>query len=300
MVIIHIDLFEPMNITKERISEMITWQPRRMKLAKEWPDILHPPAAEGNDSFLKIPFGETLINVFNYTCRGDLKGFDKSGDRPYSYLADNTETTLVKVSNLIEIIGSYVTIRDCLALSFALDYDRTDGDPSKSPTTIGNLRRIAKKYDESKPTAATYAAADKLVEPCLDFIDKIVCYKLADVVIAMPPSRPDKPFDLPSYLASKIAENCGMINLSDKVCTVKARPRIKDVSLSKKLASLEGTIDVCSDSFKGKKVLVIDDLYQSGVSINYVGMLLLEAGAEKVFGLACEKTCSNDDNISRR
>jgi hypothetical protein len=34
--------------------------------------------------------------------------------------------------------------------------------------------------------------------------------------------------------------------------------------------------------------------------MNYVAMLLLEAGAKKVYGMACEKTCSNDDNVSRR
>jgi hypothetical protein len=29
----------------------------------------------------------------------------------------------------------------------------------------------------------------------------------------------------------------------------------------------------------------------------YCGLLLLEAGAKKIFGLACEKTCRNDDNV---
>ena len=32
--------------------------------------------------------------------------------------------------------------------------------------------------------------------------------------------------------------------------------------------------------------------------MNYVAMLLLEQGAKKVYGLACEKTCRNHDNIS--
>lgn len=31
--------------------------------------------------------------------------------------------------------------------------------------------------------------------------------------------------------------------------------------------------------------------------MNWVGMELLNAGARKVFGLACEKTCRNDDNV---
>ena len=51
---------------------------------------------------------------------------------------------------------------------------------------------------------------------------------------------------------------------------------------------------------KGRKILLIDDLYQSGITMNYVAMLLLEQGAKKVYGLACEKTCRNDDNISGR
>jgi len=46
-------------------------------------------------------------------------------------------------------------------------------------------------------------------------------------------------------------------------------------------------------------VLLIDDLYQSGASSYHVAMLMLETGAKKVFGLACEKTCRNDDKSSQ-
>ena len=47
-----------------------------------------------------------------------------------------------------------------------------------------------------------------------------------------------------------------------------------------------------------KIVLLIDDLYQSGVTMNYAAMMLLGEGAKAVLGLACEKTCRNDDNVS--
>ena len=75
---------------------------------------------------------------------------------------------------------------------------------------------------------------------------------------------------------------------------------MKDAILEDKLGVLEGTIEVDPGPFEDKVVLLVDDLYQSGVSMNYVAMLLLEDGAKKVYGFACEKTCSNDDNISRR
>lgn len=45
------------------------------------------------------------------------------------------------------------------------------------------------------------------------------------------------------------------------------------------------------------KILLVDDLYQSGISMNYVAMLLRAHGAAAVYGLALEKTCRNDDNM---
>lgn len=116
----------------------------------------------------------------------------------------------------------------------------------------------------------------------------------------MPPSKPNKKFDLPTYLAIKIAKKWGKTNLSNAVWTVRERLPIKNLALEDKLQALENTIQVAPDVFKGKTVLIVDDLYQSGISINYVALLLLEAGAENVVGLACEKTCRNDDNIRGR
>ena len=52
-----------------------------------------------------------------------------------------------------------------------------------------------------------------------------------------------------------------------------------------------------AEAVRGRTVLLVDDLYQSGTSMNYVALMLLDAGAHTVLGLACEKTCRNDDNI---
>jgi predicted amidophosphoribosyltransferase len=54
---------------------------------------------------------------------------------------------------------------------------------------------------------------------------------------------------------------------------------------------------VANGIFTNKPVLLLDDLYQSEVSMNYCALLLLQAGAKKIFGLACEKTCRNDGNV---
>ena len=131
----------------------------------------------------------------------------------------------------------------------------------------------------------------------MDSLQKLTCYDSADCVVAMPSSRLKKTFDLPSYLAGKIASATGKKNLCDAVRTVKQRKQLKGLPVDEKLDALKGTVRVDGNAFQGKTVLIVDDLYQSGISLNYVAMLLLEAGARKVFGLACEKTSTNDDNI---
>jgi predicted amidophosphoribosyltransferase len=101
-------------------------------------------------------------------------------------------------------------------------------------------------------------------------------------------------------MAAQIAARLGLEDLSKNVRTIKARSSIKAVPLTQKLDTLLGTIEVGAGVFDGKHVLLIDDLYQSGISLNYCAFLLLQAGAKKIFGLACEKTCRNDDNVSGR
>lgn len=204
-----------------------------------------------------------------------------------------------EVRRWLKKIGSYVAIRDCLALSFALDYDREGGDPKRSQTKIGALRTRAKPYNNSA-TKDTFVAANELVKVCIKFLEEINCYDSTDIVVAMPPSEPGKPFNLPMYLAEQIALISGKNNLSEGIFTISSRPSIKNITLENKLEILKDTIAVDEDIFSGENVLLIDDLYQSGISMNYAAMLLLEKGAKRVFGLTCEKTCSNDDNISRR
>jgi hypothetical protein len=204
------------------------------------------------------------------------------------------------VQKWIETVGKYVAMRDYLALSFALEYEREEGDPKKAQTEVGQLRAVAKPYGSQTATAQTEAVADQLVDRCLAFLNEMTCYKSANCVVAMPPSDPAKTYNLSRYLAAQIAAKLGLEDLSKHVRTIKARGSIKSVPLAQKLDTLLGTIEVDAGVFDGKHVFLIDDLYQSGISMNYCGLLLLKAGAEKIFGLACEKTCRDDDNVSGR
>jgi len=293
---------EQIPITIECIEKMISSKPRRMKLSLEWQDALK--ALDGNypNWRLLLPFCETLRNVFNVMCPSVNCYFKQVKDnRCFTFLNDakEDERILDKIKHWLSLVGNYVAIRDCLAISFAIDYDREGGNPARPQTRIGALRYRAKPYD-GNPMKDTFVAAEELIRLCLEFIENIDCYKIADVLVAMPPSDPRKPFNLPVYLAGGIGKALSKPDLTNAISTVSARNGLKVVLLEKKLQTIEGTISVDGKCFKDKSVLLIDDLYQSGISINYAAMLLLKAGATRVFGLACEKTCSNDDNVTRR
>jgi hypothetical protein len=281
-------------ITRERILDMVTWSPRRYRL-KDW-ETLRAPSQPGRDWYLHFPFYETFANVCDASCpvrHGETLRDQHQGIRAYSYL-ECEDHELDAVRQWLESLGSYVAIRDCMALSFALDYEREDGSPDNPQTSVGALRARAKPYGRA-PTGDGYAAAAQLVDKCVEFLTIVSCYGDADAVVAMPASDPAKAFDLPRYLAQNIASRWRRDDLSAAVRTVVARPQMKNLRIEDKLARLDGTIWVDSAA-KGRNILLVDDLYQSGTSMNYVTMLLLEAGARRVYGLAVEKTCRNDDN----
>lgn len=289
-------------ITKQLIEEMIQWRPRRMKLSVEWPEPLHEPLAPDKDWSLVLPFCETLKNAFEVICSTWHIGLRKGKeDRCYTFFQglEGETDDFDHVEQCIKTLGSFVAIRDCLALSFAVDYDKEEGNPARNHTEIGSLRKTAKPYDK-KPTKRAFSAGNRLIEASLDTLKKLTCFDSATCVIAMPPSDPAKAFDLPRYLADGISKNISKPDKTRHVRTIKARPASKGIALKDKLTAIEGTIQVDKESIEDDVVLLVDDLYQSGVTMNYVAMLLLEAGAKKVFGLSCEKTCSNDDNVSRR
>ncbi len=212
--------------------------------------------------------------------------------------SQDDEESVEKAKEWVKAVGDHVAIRDCLSVSFALDYRMEGGDPQKSKTVVGDLCRKAKPY-EGNPNYDRDAAR-KLAKVCLEFLQKVNCYDSANCVVAMPPSRPSKPFDLPRYLAGKVAAEFKKEDLRDAVKTRKARGQLKATPVDEKLNQLKGTIEIDGNALKGKSVLIIDDLYQSGASVNYLGMLLLEAGAKTVLSLACEKTVGNFDNVTSR
>lgn len=286
-------------ITPEKIQAMLTSH-RRRRLTSKW-QVLREPSTEGEDWNLAVPFKlytRAFDEVFWLKKISHIGWREGSNHTYYTYLKDINEKDLQKIRDWQLKMRGWVGIRDCLPISFALDFDRKDGNPELERTKIGKLREAAKPYDRS-PSKGHYEAATELAENCIAFLNKVGCYNSLDAVIAVPTSNPGKEFSLPGIIAKHIAEKWNRNDLSETVKKVRKTEQAKKIALENKLSNIKGSIKIHS-KVNGRKILLIDDLYQSGITMNYVAMLLLEQGAKKVYGLACEKTCSNDDNVSRQ
>lgn len=285
-------------ITRDDLADMQA-NPERRRW-REW-QYLNPPKNSYSDWGIVMPCEATFWNAFaslnlpmvgpnrvdpsdELRCGAFVKGIGE-GDENHTRLLEREA-----------VLNKYVGMRDCLAMSFALDFERSDGDPSKPQTAIAALRSQAKPYSGSA-SPRHYAAADELANQLVQFFEDMECYRLVDAIACAPPSDPSKPYHHARYLAGKVAESLSKEDASEAMTTVVPRVGLKNVSIDNKLQTLEGTVSIDSQKIHGKTIVLIDDLYQSGITANYTAMLLQEAGAAAILGLACEKTCRNTDNV---
>lgn len=298
-------------ISMAQLEHLLDLEPRRHRLKDpSWHNLswsaLREPYDQSTDWSVNFPFFETYGPAFDEYCRSvadsapiDRTPFERNDGScvKYTFLKNTSQEQLDDIGAWIDLVGQYVGIRDFLRVSFALDYTCEAGNPDNSLTKIARLRQEAKLYGaKDSPSTETLAAASRLAVACVKIIDQSKSYLRANAVIAVPRSDPSKKYSLPAFIAERIAQDLSLADLSECVKTTTARQEMKDTPAAKRLSALEGTIEVLdAEAVKGKGILIVDDLYQSGITMNYVGMLLLEAGASCVYGLACEKTCSNQD-----
>jgi predicted amidophosphoribosyltransferase len=113
-----------------------------------------------------------------------------------------------------------------------------------------------------------------------------------DLIVPVPPSktRPVQPL-------FQIADALGrLLNLPvDKttVRKIKATPELKNVDHARRLDLIAGAHSIQGDALRGQRLLLLDDLYQSGATLNAISRLLKEAGgAAAVFALALTRARS--------
>jgi predicted amidophosphoribosyltransferase len=111
-----------------------------------------------------------------------------------------------------------------------------------------------------------------------------------DVIIPAPPSK-----DRAVQPLFQIADELGrLLSLPvDKTSVRKstATPELKNVDYAQRLELLAGAHAVESAALRGQRVLLLDDLYQSGATLNAIARVLKEpGGASAVFALVLTRS----------
>lgn len=272
-------------IDKDSTMLMLERKPRRLCLAvKSQSCCFSRVNAEGLLGKFSSKFPNTVDSIFRRETGLSLFKKDGPYGTTYSYFIFD-EPTYQIVALFANKYYQRVFINDQLFVSMALGMlqEYKDGDDEPSHTIIGELERQA-KYDGNED------AIRQLVAETADFIKTTPYYKDASCICAMPSSK-----GLPKTIAKQVAQSCeGLADMSDCLSFDNDKNEVKDLNGDQRWDVLERANLMVEENVKDHVVILLDDLYQSGISMQYATMKLLEAGAINVYGLALVKSLTNN------
>ena len=270
----------PKEITIENIRAFMTDEAtKRINFASSHANALKR-TGEKEVGKIILPFGDSIIPILK-VATGYALYSSKYDDKFYRIIKDEDE--FIKIENFVSLYKNVVFLRDNLDLSVSLSMNYNDS----GRTEIGELEYQA-KFCNNKP------AEEELMRKCNEWIHELPFYKHADFICAMPSSNPDEE-DLPKRIVNSLIDY-SFTDISKKVFWRSKTRSIKNAkTVEEKLDILEeSNLTIAGDlDIKGKTIILFDDLYMSGVSMQYVAMKLKEAGASRVLGLSIVKSRSN-------
>ena len=164
------------------------------------------------------------------------------------------------------------------------EYGHPRYETTRSPT--GELL-YELKYHSDK------SVAPNLCEAAADFVRSRRWEP--NLVIPTPPSRPGRRFQPVPLLADGIARLLGCSCCEDCVVKFKETPELKSIhDYQQRLEHLRDAYAVATEKTQNHDILLVDDLYRSGATLEAVTNALRSKGnVRKVFALTFTRTRSN-------
>lgn len=281
---------------ESRLSDLVI---QRWSLGERW-NALNAPAREGGDWGLLFPseiYGKLFDRSFPQIAKNAWKPLRGSYGTFFKRISD---ADLEAVRAFVDVLRPAVVISDLTDGSLALGFRaRKSGTAGPERTELGQLMRDAKPYDVA-PAASHRKAGTELAKRLATFFDAMPLFSVVDGFVAVPPSDPAKKFSLPRGFAAHLAKHADKTDFSAAVIKHSATPQLKNLPRHEKVAALLNSVSVDASKVAGKAIVVVDDLYQSGLTLNYITEKLREAGAATVYGLVAVKTMRDDDNVPKQ
>lgn len=147
---------------------------------------------------------------------------------------------------------------------------------------IGSLLNRLKYHNDK-------SALPHLVETAVSFL-RLWAVEFS-VVIPVPPTRTYRRFQPVLALATEIANAFRIPMLKTVVRKTKQIPELKNIfDTEERKRLLNGAFEVNAERICGQQILLVDDLYRSGATMNAVAKVLLAAGAAEVYAFAFTQT----------
>lgn len=235
----------------------------------------------GNDvkKWLNLPFRKSIAPIINSIC--GITVYDKKTDSGCCYPC-KTDAEIAAIEKFASDYQDVVFIRDNMELSIALSMNKYQ--PNGDHTRIGKLEYQAKWKEEERTAAVTELTAEMQ-----RILDAFPYFKMADYIAAIPSNHPFVRDIISGLTGFKFQDVSGTLSWTSKTDEVKEAEGNDKIDL---LESFGFTITDGLD-LNDKNILLVDDLYNSGLTMQYVALKLKEAGAKRVFGICLVKSCSN-------
>lgn len=179
----------------------------------------------------------------------------------------------------------------CIASDFNFVY-------GNGRTEIGEAEYQLKYNVSSLSQSEQEKYADIIINKMMDNCRYIPIGNKANWYLSPMPALESGKEKLAWLLADKIAHRMGISFINARLkCN---KPQMKQLSIEEKIETWREIYyndNVKIDkNVRGKNVIVIDDLYQSGTTIWQYASFLKEMGARRVFGVVCVKSLKDSDN----
>jgi predicted amidophosphoribosyltransferase len=269
-------------ITREAVLAARRREPRRLQFSAECSGLRDGP--DGQARFA-VPFYETVGPLFQSATGSKLL---PDAQRAEWSCPVPGEAQRKRIREWEAALGTTVFLRDCLSLSIALDYSVFERE-QRGRTQTGQQLFQAKYQQHAESVGA-------LAQQVCEAMRRLPYYLQAQAIATVPPQS-FKTFDLPLVIAEQVGAQLGMPIVTSGFTRRRVHQRIKRIALEDKWNELDGAqIAFQGNGVRGRTVILIDDIYQSGTTLQYMAMVLKGAGARRVLGLAMVKTWADTDN----
>ena len=154
------------------------------------------------------------------------------------------------------------------------------------------------KYDNNRTElgelvySLKYNRDTSVIDEIVGLIRGFAPFSTIDVIIPVPPSNISRTFQPVVEIAKRIGCSLGIQVLTDAVTKTKNTPELKNVlTVEEKYDILKDVFKVADELTRGKIVLLLDDLYDTGATLRAITNAVYEqGGARKVKVLALTKT----------